>query len=420
MTTFTLLLLFVSVFIGLLLVAANFAALETALFVLRERRGHFKDDQRSSQRMTKLLHEPTTTLGEVLLLGSGANLLLTAVGLYGILVPLKKLGWTPWVSTPVIFGVALVVVEILPRTLALRSPKTIARRTLPLFRVLRRLALPFTLPLQGISNAIANRLAPSKSRPKLHLTHDEMITLIDMRAEQGAIDLHEAAMVRAISGLHRLHAKDIMTPRVDLPLMPFDAQDDEAANMLESARHPYTAVYDEKMDAIAYLISCQQWKLTGRPHWSTLTLKPSFVPETLSLLDVWQQHLQHSPSSVVVVVDEYGGFEGLLTYQDVIHHLLAKAAPSSLSTLDIQSVGNNRYLIMGNTRIHEVERELDITLNAEGVDTIGGLVMNHFGYPPKPGQRIQIKGMEFKVKRTVRARVQQVELTLLDESRTVS
>ena len=116
-----------------------------------------------------------------------------------------------------------------------------------------------------------------------------------------------------------------------------------------------------------------------------------------------------------MVVDEYGGFEGMLSRVGLTGRLLAKAAPAPDSSTTIQPAGQNLYLVDGSTRLEELERELEFTLEAEGVDTIGGLVMNHFGYPPKPGETLTIGGLHIKVKRTSRARVQQLELRVTEE-----
>jgi CBS domain containing-hemolysin-like protein len=195
--------------------------------------------------------------------------------------------------------------------------------------------------------------------------------------------------------------------------MPHDAEDQEAVNMLETTRHQFIAVFDAKRDAIAYVVPVQQWKLTGRPHWSTLTIVPEFVPESLPLLDAMREHLKDE-ATAVVVVDEYGGFEGLLTKANVVEQILAKVAPAPTSSAGLQSIGPDRYLVSGTTRLDELERELELEFDVEGVDTIGGLVLNAFGYPPKPGEHIIVAGVHIKVKRTARARIQQLELHVLE------
>jgi CBS domain containing-hemolysin-like protein len=144
-----------------------------------------------------------------------------------------------------------------------------------------------------------------------------------------------------------------------------------------------------------------------------MTTAPVFIPETFGLLEAWREHL-HDDSRAVVAVDEYGGFEGLLTRGNIVSLVLAKAAPAQNAVSSIQPIGPNRYLVAGGTRLDEIERDLEMSFDAEGVDTIGGLVMNHFGYPPKPGERLTIGTLDIRVKRTTRARVQQLELRVTE------
>lgn len=126
-------------------------------------------------------------------------------------------------------------------------------------------------------------------------------------------------------------------------------------------------------------------------------------------MNVWKDNLQ-SDGVPVIAIDEYGGFEGLLSRTNIVERVLAKTAPTQNTLTGIQSIGPNRYLVAGSTRLKEIEQELEVTLKAEGIDTIGGLAMNHFGYPPKPGEHFRTEDLNIKVKRTSRARILQLEL----------
>lgn len=394
------------VFVLLLAFAACFTAMETALQVVREKgndEGRYRD----------LLRDPLAVLSEVLLLGGVTNLLLATTGLWLIVNPWIRSGLNPWLGALALFGGGLLLVETLPNAWAHRAPHRVLCATLPLFVFLRRLISPFAGVLRKVGERIVAALTPHRLQPRKAMLAEEVETLIDMREEQGGITADEAAMLHGIVSLHGLIAKDAITPRVDLPLMPHDARDDEALNMLETARQRFVVVFDESADAIAWLIDVERWKLAGRPHWSTITTPPVFIPETFSLLEAWRQHLSDD-SCAVIAVDEYGGFEGLLTRANLITLVLGKAAPAQNSVSGIQLIGQNRYLVAGSTRLDELEHDLEVSFDAEGVDTIGGLVMNHFGYPPKPGEKLTIGTLDIKVKRTTRARVQQLEIIVTE------
>lgn len=404
-----------SIFILLLCLAACLSALATALHRLRERgAGHLMQfPTAGSDRLNEHLKAPLHVLPEVLSLCYAVNLLLGAAGLWLFLSPWAR-PWNPWWAGLSLLGVLLLVVEIIPRVCGIRRAVATARRTLPIFLALRLGTSPVTSRLRRLGEQLVHRFAPKRLKPRQAILAEEVETLVDMREEQGAITTDEAALLRGMVGLHGMIVKDAMTPRVDLPLMPHDARDDEALRMLESARHRFVAVFDEKSDAIAFVLDTHQWRLAGRPHWSTLTSAPVFVPETLPLLDAWCEYLKDD-ASALVVVDEYGGFEGILSRAGLTARLLAKAAPAPDTSTTIQPAGQNLFLVDGSTRLDEIERELEVTLESEGVDTIGGLVMNHFGYPPKPGETLSIGGLDIKVKRTSRARVQQLELHVRGE-----
>ncbi len=389
--------------------AALLAALGSALCAMREMEGSLMvlaKDRRS--RVAAWLRDPLAAVREVMFFGSGANFLLAILGLYLVMEPMRKEGWNVWLSALLIFGLLWLIVEVVPRALAARTPAMAAKRLLPVFLGLRKVTAPVILPIRMLHKKMARLFNPLLLKP-IPLSHEELLTQIQMDEERGAISSAESALFQAIALLPGIAVKDVMTPRVDLPLMPHDAHDDEALNMLESARHPYVAVYDENIDAIAYLLNVRKWKLDGRPHWTTITQKPAFMPKTVPLMDAWAGELR-GPNQALVVVDEHGSFEGMITWQNFVDHLLAKAAPTPDGGEGIQGIGPGRYLVSGSTRLDEVERELDVTLPHAGVDTIGGLVLNKFGYPPKPGERISIGVLDIKVKRTSRARVQQLEL----------
>lgn len=396
-------------YLALLGLAAIFSGLDTALFALRERMGDASElDEKAHREIKK---DPMGLLPEVLLLGCLANLLLATIGLYLVMGPLQLAGWNLWSSALMIFGAGLLFVEIIPNFLAMRSPVKTIHFTLPLFLKLRVVFRPLSKKLQSLSEKFVVFLTPKRLKPRQMLLVEELETMIEMSKEQGAITSDEFTLLYAMVDLQGLTARDVMTPRVDLPLMPHDARDEEVAQMLEGARHRFVVVFDEKTDAIAYVLDVERWKLLGRPHWSTVTTSPVFVPETLPLINVWKENLQ-SDGMPVIAVDEYGGFEGLLSRTHIVDRILIKTAPTQNTPGAIQSIGPNRFLVSGGTRLKEIEQELEVTLKAEGIDTIGGLALNHFGYPPKPGQYFNTDELTIKVKRTSGARILQLELRL--------
>jgi putative hemolysin len=390
--------------------AAGFSALETALSMLRD-----TPAEDAAPRRAKIARNPVAFLNESLLFGAIANLLLTALGLWYVTGPLRGFGVNPWIGAAIVFGLGLLAVEILPKTYALRSPDAVLRFTLPLLNLAQRFLAPVAARLTRTSDALVRRLSPARLKPRFGLALEEIETLIEMREEQGAISTEDATVMQEIVNLHSQTVRDCMTPRVDLPLMPHDADDDDAAQMLQNARFRHVPVFDERADAIIALVDTDVWRLVGRPAWKSIARQPVFVPETMSALDVLRRYLADS-ASAVVIVDEYGGFEGLLTRRNLVERLLGKVAPTRTTETTLQPIGDGRYLVSGMARVDEVNHELDVALEAGGIDTIGGLVFNRLGYLPKPGEVLDLDGLSVKVRRTARNRILQLEVRVPGET----
>jgi CBS domain containing-hemolysin-like protein len=399
-------------FLILLLLAATFSALEAALTLMRELR------QDSPNALTgEAARNPILYLHESLLLGAIVNLLLTAIGLYFVTGPLHRWGLHTAMSAVIMFGLGLVTVEVLPKAWAVRSPKRAIKWTLPILLWMRPSAAPFMRLLTRTNNWLLSGLRSKKFMPRRGITAEEVETLIEMREEQGAISAEDATVLREILNLHTLGVKDCMTPRVDLPLMPCDSTDAEAEQMLESARARQVPIFDERADAITAVIDTDAWRMAGRPNWQTMEHAPVFVPETMPVLDALRDHLDRE-GSAVVIVDEYGGLEGMLPRRNLVERLLGKVAPSQTTENAIQSSGDGKYLVSGAARVDEVERELNVSLDAEGLDTMSGLVFNRIGYLPKPGETHEVGPLVVKVRRIARNRIQLLEVSVKEgESR---
>jgi putative hemolysin len=211
--------------------------------------------------------------------------------------------------------------------------------------------------------------------------------------------------------------RDCMVPRVNLPLLAVADITRDGPAILEKAHSRFVVVHGDTPDAVHGIIDVHAWKLAGRPAIPSRIKPPVFVPETLSAMDALDRHLGGT-ARCVLVVDEYGGLEGMVSQEEIVDWLLYDAAPWQGEGGEIRELDEGRYLMDGATRLDHIEDELGVTLAAEGIDTIGGLVFTQLGHLPKPGERISVDGVEIKVRRVSRSRVQQVEVRMPGEKAT--
>src|SRR5205814_7186432 len=116
------------------------------------------------------------------------------------------------------------------------------------------------------------------------------------------------------------------------------------------------------------------------------------------------------PQGMAIVVDEFGGTEGIVTISDVIEDIISDAAPLGDADLYIEALENGRYLVNGKARLDDLSERLGFELDADGIDTIGGYVFNQLGYLPQPGTEMETPRLRITVRRVARRRIEELLL----------
>ena len=185
-------------------------------------------------------------------------------------------------------------------------------------------------------------------------------------------------MIQEIIKLGDKTAKDCMTPRVDTFALPDDLTNEEAIARLKEKRHRRVPVYADTPDQIVGIIDVKMFLLDPSEHYTEKLIAPSFVPETMRALDLLRQFLSHA-QGLAIVVDEFGGTEGIITLSDIVEEILSDAVPRGDVDLYIEPLEEGRFLVSGNARLDDVSEHLGFEIEADGIDTIGGFVFNQLG-----------------------------------------
>jgi magnesium and cobalt transporter len=111
-----------------------------------------------------------------------------------------------------------------------------------------------------------------------------------------------------------------------------------------------------------------------------------------------------------IVVDEFGGTEGIITMEGIVEEILSDAVPRDGSEFYIEPLGSGKFLVSGNARLDDLSEHLGFRIDAEGIDTIGGFVFTRLGYVPASGTKLEIPGLAITVRRAARKRIEEVLL----------
>src|SRR5207237_1484922 len=132
------------------------------------------------------------------------------------------------------------------------------------------------------------------------------------------------------------------------------------------------------------IIEVKSFLLHPEAHYTETMVPPSFVPETMRALNLLRSFLTRS-QGMAIVVDEFGGTEGIVTISDIIEDILSDAAPLGDTDLDIEPLAEGRYLVNGRARLDDWSERLGFDFDASGIDTIGRYVFNQLGRVPEVG-----------------------------------
>jgi CBS domain containing-hemolysin-like protein len=315
-----------------------------------------------------------------------------------------------WLTAIVIFAIVVLLCDLIPKLLALSAPyrlSTIGAFTLQAsVRFLDRVGSM----LESASEVIVDFVTPARLRTRTRLSDEEFGALVEIGEEEGTLHEAEGEMIQEIIKMGDKTAKDCMTPRVDSFALADDLTNEQAIGQLKERRYRRVPVYADTPDNVVGIIDVKRFLLDPSEHYTETLLAPSFVPETMSALDLLKLFLTH-PQGLAVVVDEFGGTEGIITMSDIVEEILSDAAPRGGDPdLYIEPLDDGKFLVSGQARLDDLREYLGFELEADGIDTIGGLIFNQMGSLPPEGTRIELPRLTVTIRRTSRKRIKELVL----------
>jgi putative hemolysin len=402
---------------GLIILAvmsAFISGIETALFSIREWRLHRwrKQDPKRVEQFERLMKNPREVLSVILLVDTIVNILLivlTVAIVRSITIPVPY-----WLKTLFLFALIVLACDLVPKMLALRDPFRFARQAILLLGVLLPLFGPLSRVTQRASELIASFFLPTKPERVEQFNDEELIALVELSAEQGQLRADEQEMIEAIIKLGNKSVKDCMTPRVDAFFISDSMTNEDVIQQLRIKRRARVPVFGDSPDEILGILDVKAFLADPSEHYAEKVDVPSFVPETMRALDLLRAFLKH-PQRLAIVIDEFGGTEGVVTMSDILDEILADVAPRGDEELYLEDLGNGAWLACGSVRLEDLEEALHLDFATEEFDTLNGLIFNRLGYVPRSGEKVQVPPLDLEVRQSTRRRVVEVKLRRMEK-----
>ncbi len=302
------------------------------------------------------------------------------------------------VVTLILSYFTLVFGELFPKQIALQMPETIAMGTSGIVSFVQKIFRPF-IWLLSASTDLLQRITPidfTESDEKF--TREEMRVIIDQSRESGSFDMDELDMMEGVLSLDTKIAREVMVPRTDTVMMDIDA--DYHENLRKVIDSPYSRIpiYKEEKDNVIGILHMKTLlKKATEEGFENIDLlktsnRPMLVPSTIYIDDLlieFQREQQH----MAVLIDEYGGVEGIVTMEDLLEEIVGEIDDESdITTLgDIRIIDEFNYYINGGISIEEFNDYFDEDIEADEVDTIAGFIIHHIGYVPDEEERVSLR-----------------------------
>lgn len=395
----------------LLLCSVLFSGLETALFSLKPYQlQRLEEHHPALKRFIYLFRDNPRRVLNVLLLGDVLiNVPLVVLCLFFLWEGPFATKVPEWLAALVIFAVVVLFCDLIPKLVALRAPYRLSAIGALVLQASVPLLARVGQTLETMSTTVIDLLTPQHLRTRARFSDDELETLVEIGEEEGALHEAEGEMIQEIIKLGDKTAKDCMTPRVDTFALPDDLTNDEAIARLKEKRHRRVPIYADTPDNVLGILDVKFFLLDPFDHYTEKLIAPSFVPETMRALDLLRQFLSHA-QGLAIVVDEFGGTEGIITLSDIVEEILSDALPRGDVDLYIEPLEDGKFLVSGNARLDDLSEHLGFEMEVDGIDTIGGLVFNQLGSLPQPGTQLELPRLCVTVRRTGRKRIKELLL----------
>ena len=239
---------------------------------------------------------------------------------------------------------------------------------------------------------------------------DELLALLHSAFDRNLIDADALTIIEGALQMSDMQVRDVMVPRAQMDCVHLDDPIDVIANFaIDTAHSRFPAIGDGKDDVAGILLAKDLLRyFAGREFDLRDMLRPAvFVPES-KRLNVLLREFRVSRNHMAIVVDEYGGVAGLVTIEDVLEQIVGDIEDE----YDFDEVGdsirldqNGRYRVKATTEIEDFNEAFATHFSDEEYDTVGGLVIRHFGRLPKRGEAVELEGLKIQVLRADSRRV---------------
>ncbi|HEY1911019.1 MAG TPA: hemolysin family protein [Vicinamibacterales bacterium] len=322
----------------------------------------------------------------------------------------------PHTLTLVVLSVAgfVIVCELLlPLAIVSRDPERVLDVLLPTFAPIARALGPITRWIARIVGANRHSAPPSPPE-EAQIASEVTDAFVDAAQQEGIIDGEDRRLLQSIVDFGDTLVREVMTPRPDIVAVRDGATVGDVRNLFREQEYSRFPVYKDSFDHITGFIFVKDLVTLntaddGLPI-AGLLRTAVVVPETKRVPELLKQ-FQRQQTQCAIVVDEYGGTAGLVTIEDLLEEIVGEIRDEyDVESESVVDEGGGSFVFSGKVDVDEIVRRLDVDIEREGFETVGGYLLSHLGRVPTVGETFDLDGLTVKVLDAERRRITKVRI----------
>lgn len=406
------------VLVVLLGLSAFFSSSETALTTVNKIRVRTMADLGDSRAITlsKVIEQQSKMLSAILIgnniVNISASSLMTTftINVFGS----EAVG----ITTGLLTLFVLVFGEITPKTMSTISAEKIALSVAKIIYWLMNVLTPVIFIVNKLSLGVLMLLKVDPNAKHDSITTDELRTIVEVGHEEGVIETEEKKMINNVFDFGDSLAKDIMVPRIDMTLVDVEATYDELIEIFREEMYTRIPVYEETTDNVIGIINVKDLLLIDDHenfHIRDYIREPLYTYEYKKTAELMME-MRKTFNNIVIVLDEYGATAGLITLEDMLEEIVGEIRDEYDEDEEdsLIEIGPNEYSVEGSMKLDDLNDRLELELESEDYDSVGGLVIGLLDHLPDEGEEVteEENGIRFIVTKVDKNRIDRIKMIL--------
>ena len=408
------------ILIILIFINAFFAAAEIAFISLNDNKIDIqaKEGNKKAKKIQNMLKNPSKFLATIQIGVTLAGFLSSAFASDTFADKLSPIlnAWLPNVSIATWKSISIIIItiilsyftlvfgELVPKRIAMKYYEKVSFASIGIIKAISIITAPFVKFLTFSTNVVSKIFGVTGEEEE-NVTEEEIRMMIDVGEEKGAIEEQEKEMINNVFEFNDKVVSEIMIPRNKIFALDINLTiSDVIEKLSEDMRYSRMPVYDESIDNIKGIIYIKDLLLSNKNKNSkikSLVKEAYFISDTKKVNELFQE-LRKSKKQIAIVIDEYGGTAGMVTMEDILEEIVGEIYDEYDKETDkIKKIDNNTFLFDASIALYDVEKFLDIEIEEEEVDTLGGYLIKMLDRIPKDGEKpiVETEKVTYKIEK---------------------